>query len=121
MIRRMLSDNIIKLQVQKRSHQDMILWKMQTCPSARDAGASQGNSMSPVLFIFYIQAVLETLDDEFIRHGVDRDKPIFSYKMDHGIHGRRWNAKRGITDTEAGESLYADDAAFSVRITEEFM
>ena len=32
--------------------------------------------------------------------------------MDHVIHGRRWNAKKGVIDTEAGESLYADDAAF---------
>ena len=112
MIRRMLSDNIIKLQVQKRSDQDIDIMEDADVSISATAGVPQGNSMSPVLFIFYIQAVLETLDDEFVRQGVDRDKPIFSYKMDHVIHGRRWNAKKGVIDTEAGESLYADDAAF---------
>ena len=67
------------------------------------AGVPQGNSKSPVLFIFYIQAVLETLDDEFVRHGVVRDKPTFSYKTDHVIHGRRWDARRGVIDMQAGE------------------
>jgi len=111
-IRRMLSDNIIKLQVQKRSEQDNDIMEVTDVPISATAGVPQGNSMSPVLFIFYIQALLETLDDEFVRHGVDRKKPIFSYKMDHVIHGRRWNVKRGVIDMEAGESLYADDAAF---------
>jgi hypothetical protein len=34
------------------------------------AGVPQGNSMSPVLFVIYIQAVLETLDLAFAETGV---------------------------------------------------
>lgn len=112
MIRRMLSDNIIKLQVQKMSTQENDIMEDADVSISATAGVPQGNSMSPVLFIFYIQAVLETLDDEFVKCAVDRDKPTFRYKMDHVIHGRRWDARRGVIDMEAGESLYADDAAF---------
>ena len=77
------------------------------------AGVPQGNSVSPVLFVIYIQAVLEGLDAAFEEAGVQRDKPVFRTKHDHVIHGRRYDAKRGVSSVEAAESMYADDCCFA--------
>jgi exonuclease III len=71
------------------------------------AGVKQGDNLAPVLFLIYIQAVLETLDDKFPH----RKKLPFGTKFDHIVAGRT-NCKRGVTWFEIGESLYADDAFF---------
>ena len=71
------------------------------------AGVKQGDNLAPVLFLIYIQAVIETLDEKF----PDRKKLPFATKFDHIIHGRR-QAKKNLTLFEIGESLYADDAFF---------
>ena len=111
MIAGMLQGNIVKLQVQKKSaEKDGVMEDIDTTiPST--AGVPQGNSMSPVLFVIYIQAVLETLDLAFAEAGVQRDKLVYRTRGDHVIHGRRWN-----DDAESftvGEALYADDACFA--------
>ena len=115
---RMLHDNVIKLQVQKEvdgEDQEPSSGLMEDVDKIikSTAGVPQGNSASPVLFVFYIQAVLEGLDKAFEEAGVVRDKPVFRTKHDHVIHGRRFDVKRGVESVEAGESLYADDACFA--------
>ena len=72
------------------------------------AGVKQGDNLAPVLFLIYIQAVLQTLDDKF----PDREKLSFATKFDHILHGRKYNVKKDLTLFEIGESLYADDAFF---------
>ena len=76
------------------------------------AGVKQGDNLAPVLFLIYIQAVLEGLDDAFAEAGEERSTPIFCTKNDHIICGRRWCHKTGTARFTASESLYADDAAF---------
>ena len=113
MIRRMLKDNIVKLQVQKQSNDMKGVMREQDAIINSTAGVPQGNSMSPVLFVIYIQAVLETMDTAFTEAGSVRDKPLFYTKLDHMIHGREWNAKRGRIGFSIAEALYADDACFA--------
>ena len=72
------------------------------------AGVKQGDNLAPVLFLIYIQAVLETLDEKFPQ----RNKLVFATKFDHIIHGRNYKVKKGVKVFEIGESLYADDAYF---------
>jgi len=72
------------------------------------AGVKQGDNLAPVLFLIYIQAVLETLDTTFPL----RKKLRFGTKFDHILHGRLYNVKKDVTWFEIGESLYADDAFF---------
>ena len=76
------------------------------------AGVKQGDNLAPVLFIIYIQAVLEGLAAAFADAGKAQHKPIFLTKADHVIHGRRHATKKGVTSVTAAESLYADDALF---------
>ena len=66
-------------------------------------GVKQGDSLAPVLFIFYIQAVLETLDRS------SWTTPRFRFKMDDRLNGRSWRA-RG-TEFDLRYSVYADDTA----------
>ena len=111
MIRRMLEDNVVMLQVKKKSAQSDDIMEDVDVEIKSTAGVPQGNSMSPVLFIVYIQAVLETLDQAFVDAGKERHKPVFRTKIDHVIHGRKWNdASEGMTEFELAEAMYADDA-----------
>jgi len=71
------------------------------------AGVKQGDNLAPVLFLIYIQAVLETLDQKY----PERKKLPFKTKFDHILHGHL-NSTRDVTSFEIGESLYADDAFF---------
>ena len=80
------------------------------------AGVKQGDNLAPVLFVIYIQAVLETLEAKFPQ----RKKLLFSTKFDHIIHGRQQPVtvggknpvRKGYTVFDVTESLYADDAYF---------
>ena len=76
------------------------------------AGVKQGDNLAPVLFLVYIQATLEGLNDAFTEAGVQCPKPTFCTKNDHVICGRRYNVKNGTTRYTADSSLYADDAGF---------
>ena len=79
------------------------------------AGVKQGDNLAPVLFLIYIQAVLETLDGKFPQ----RKKLSFATKFDHILHGRLHSVKKGLTLFEIGESLYADDAFFGFETRQE--
>ena len=79
------------------------------------AGVKQGDNLAPVLFLIYIQAVLQTLEKKF----PDRKKLAFATKFDHILNGRLPSVKKGLTKFEIGESLYADDAFFGFGTREE--
>ena len=77
---RMLHGNVVKLEVQQAAEDhDPNSGVMEMVDSIVEAtaGVPQGNSVSPVLFVIYIQAVLEGLDAAFEEAGVQRDKPVF--------------------------------------------
>jgi hypothetical protein len=71
------------------------------------AGVKQGDNLAPVLFLIYIQAVLETLDEKH----PERKKLPFKTKFNHVLHGH-YNYVHGAESFTVGESLYADDAFF---------
>lgn len=70
-------------------------------------GVKQGDSLAPTLFVFFIQAAVETIDAEW-----SAKRPSFCTIFDGTLHGRRWNAKRGAIFFEVLYSLYADGGAF---------
>ena len=76
-------------------------------------GVLQGSNLSPVLFIIFIQAVMEVAQAK-----LSLSKPVFRTKMDGVTHGRRYNTGgalsrgTGVTEFVMGDSFYADDGAF---------
>jgi hypothetical protein len=68
-------------------------------------GVRQGSCEGPSLFLFVIQAALETMDDW------PADKPVFHTREDGEITGASAHRKRGITLFELWAALFADDCA----------
>jgi len=69
-------------------------------------GVKQGDSLAPVLFLYYVQAVLETLDRSAW------ETPSYRFKMDDVLHGRSWRARGPSAYTFSFPySVYADDTA----------
>ena len=62
--------------------------------------------MAPILFLFVIQAAMETLEPVFAQHGIDKLR--FHTRCDGVTHGRPVSADGTAFDFWA--SLYADDA-----------
>ncbi len=52
------------------------------------AGVKQGDSLAPVLFSLYFQACMEVLADQWVF-----EKPLFAYKLDNVLTGRKYNVK----------------------------
>ena len=73
-----------------------------TVPS--EIGVRQGSCEGPTLFLFIIQAALETMIWLV-------EKPQFCTTKDGKITGSRWNRKRDVTVYELWASLFADDCA----------
>ena len=69
-------------------------------------GVRQGSCEGPVLFLFIMQAAMETLKWP---EGVE--KPQFRTRQEGKSMGERWNRKRGATTFELWASLFADDCA----------
>ena len=67
-------------------------------------GIKQGDVLGPVLFIFYLAAVMETWKKEH-----KRPLCVFRTKEDFVMTGRRWNSKGEVI--EVPDSEYADDTA----------
>lgn len=67
-------------------------------------GVKQGDVLGPVLFIFYLAAVMETWKKEH-----KRPLCVFRTKEDFVMTGRRWNSKGEVI--EVPDSEYADDTA----------
>ena len=71
-------------------------------------GVKQGDNMAPVLFLFYIQAAIESMDRNW-----PVPKPEFYFKADSQLTGRPYTA-RGVR-FNFWTSLYADDGGFIFR------
>jgi len=67
-------------------------------------GVKQGDNMAPVLFLFYMQAAIEAMEQEW-----PVSKPEFRYKLDSKMTGRAYNTKGSKFDFWS--CLYADDSA----------
>ena len=69
--------------------------------------------MAPVLFLFLMQAMAETLDEEWNKAGIE--VPNMSYhkttKANHGVvRGQNWRTKG--TEFSIFKILYVDDGSF---------
>ena len=73
-----------------------------TVPS--EIGVRQGSCEGPTLFLFIMQAALETMSWPVA-------KPQFCTTKDGKTTGSRWNRKRDVTMFELWASLFADDCA----------
>ena len=69
-------------------------------------GVRQGSCEGPVLFLFIMQAAMETL---VWPNGVG--KPVFRTRMGGKTMGEKWDRKRGVTSFDFWASLFADDCA----------
>ena len=69
-------------------------------------GVKQGDTLAPILFLFVIQAAMETLEPIFEEHGIE--KPAFRTADDDVIVGRKVDEEGETFHLWA--SLYADDA-----------
>jgi hypothetical protein len=69
-------------------------------------GVKQGDTLAPILFLFVIQAAMETLEPVFGEHGIK--VPTFRTADDDVLTGRK-TGEAGETFT-FGKGLYADDA-----------
>ncbi|MDE0908581.1 MAG: reverse transcriptase family protein [SAR324 cluster bacterium] len=72
------------------------------------SGTKQGDPLAAILFLFHMQACLETLDLE----GVTFQTPSVGTEgsMGRGMTGARWQSVRGWDSFRLWCSLYADDA-----------
>lgn len=73
---------------------------------ASTIGVRQGSCEGPVLFLFIMQAAIETL---VWPTGVSR--PEFCTTKEGRTMGEKWSRKRGVTIFELWASLFADDCA----------
>ena len=69
-------------------------------------GVKQGDILGPLLFIFYLAAVMISW-----RNAFDRPVCIFHTKIDDVLTGRRYNTKKDTEKFELPDSEYADDTA----------
>ena len=67
-------------------------------------GVKQGDNMAPVLFLFYMQAAIQIMEQEW-----PVSKPHFKFKMDSKLTGRSHTAYG--TTFDFWSCLYADDSA----------
>lgn len=72
------------------------------------SGTKQGDPLAAILFLFHMQACLETLDLE----GVEFQTPAAGTEgsKGKGMTGARWQTRRGWKTFQLWCSLYADDA-----------
>jgi hypothetical protein len=83
---------------------------------ASTIGVRQGSCEGPVLFLFIMQAAMETL---VWPDGVSR--PEFRTVNEGKTMGEKWNRKRGATSFELWASLFADDCAVFFNSREELV
>jgi hypothetical protein len=67
-------------------------------------GVRQGSCEGPALFLFMIQAALETME-------WPAAKPSLCTREEGPITGAKWNRKQGVTTFDLWSSLFADDCA----------
>jgi hypothetical protein len=83
---------------------------------ASTIGVRQGSCEGPVLFLFIMQAAMETL---VWPTGVGR--PEFRTIKEGCTMGEKWSRKRGVTTFELWASLFADDCAVFFNNREELV
>ena len=81
-----------------------------------DTGVKQGDNLSPVLFLFVIQAFIELLENKKVTGEDWPEKTTFRTRPDGVLSNRHpkpaMTAKNNVSDTDLAKSLYADDQAF---------
>ena len=79
------------------------------------SGTKQGDPLAAILFLFFIQACMETLNLKALEYRTGAE----AKQMEFGVAGVRPNVKRGVVSFNIGYSLYADDAGVLFESREE--